>query len=171
LRSEPLQLLVVFDHYLDDRHVQVWVAPCLLPAGLRPLSQVSALKRSPRALGVPYRGRMGKRDALARLAFWLTADVRRATPPAWRAAYRSRTCRGFPPWLRGCWRRQHPRDKRPRRSTVQPSPRPAQLAFSAAESAIRAGSYRSRLLTPLAVHRLSFNRSGHSPFFRRRTIC
>jgi hypothetical protein len=53
-----------------------------LPAGLRPLSQVSALKRSPRALGVPYRGRMGKRDALACLAFRLTADVRRATPMA-----------------------------------------------------------------------------------------
>jgi len=31
------------------------------------------------------------------------------------------------------------------------------LAFSAAESATRAGSYRSRLLTPLAVQRLSFN--------------
>jgi hypothetical protein len=70
-------LLVVFDHYLDDRHVQVWVAPGrLFPAGLRPLSQVSALKRSPRALGVPYRGRMGKRDALARLAF--SARRRRA---------------------------------------------------------------------------------------------
>ena len=53
-----------------------------LPAGLRPLSQVSALKRSPRALGAPYRGRMGKRDALARLAFRLTADVPRATAAA-----------------------------------------------------------------------------------------
>jgi hypothetical protein len=54
---------------------------------------------------------------------------------------------------------------------VPPSPRPARLAFSAAESATRAGSYRSRLLTPLAVHRFSFNRSGHSPFFRRCTVC
>jgi hypothetical protein len=37
---------------------------------------------SPHALVVPYRGRMGKRDALARLAFRLTADVQRATPVA-----------------------------------------------------------------------------------------
>jgi hypothetical protein len=77
----PLQLLVVFDHYLDDRHVQVWVAPAgHHPAGLRPLLQVSAPKRSPRALGVPYRGRMGKRDALACLAFRLTARLSRQSP-------------------------------------------------------------------------------------------
>jgi hypothetical protein len=97
---------------------------------LRPLSQVSALKRSPRALGVPYRSRMDKRDALVCSAFRLTADVRRATPAAWRAGDRSRTRRGFPPWLRGGWRRQHRRDKSPGRSTVRPSPRPARLAFS-----------------------------------------
>ena len=44
-----------------------------LPAGLRLLSQVSALKRSPHALRVPYRGRIGKRDAL---------------PPGWAATGR-----------------------------------------------------------------------------------
>jgi hypothetical protein len=60
---------------------QVWVAPAgHHPAGLRPSVQVNGLIRPPRALGVPYRGRMGKRDALARLAFRLSADVRRATP-------------------------------------------------------------------------------------------
>ena len=31
--------------------------------------QVNGLIRPPRALGVPYRGRMGKRDALAELGF------------------------------------------------------------------------------------------------------
>jgi hypothetical protein len=50
------------------------------PAGLRPLSQISALKRSPRALGVPYRGRMGKRDALARLAFGSPPPCDRTRP-------------------------------------------------------------------------------------------
>jgi hypothetical protein len=38
------------------------------------------LIRPPRALGVPYCGRMGKRDALASLVFRLTAYVRRTTP-------------------------------------------------------------------------------------------
>jgi hypothetical protein len=50
------------------------------PAGLRPSVQVNGLIRPPRALGVPYRGRMGKRDALASLVFRLTPYVRRATP-------------------------------------------------------------------------------------------
>jgi hypothetical protein len=50
-----------------------------IPDGLRPLSQVSALNVSPRALRVPYRDRMGKRDALVHSTFRLTADVRRAT--------------------------------------------------------------------------------------------
>jgi len=60
----------------------VWLEPTgrgprqVIPAGLRPLSQVSALKRSPRALRVPYRGQMGKGDALVGLAFRLTAAVR-----------------------------------------------------------------------------------------------
>jgi len=57
------------------------VAPAgLFPAGLRPLSQVSALRRSPRALHVPYRGRMGKRDALARLAFGSPPPCDRTRP-------------------------------------------------------------------------------------------
>jgi len=136
----------------------------------RPRQVRFVLKRSPRALGVPYRGRMGKRDALACLAFRLTVNVRRQRPRQWTAGYRSRTRRGTQPRLRGRWRRQRRWDKPPTRSPVRPSPRPARLALSAAESATRAGSYRSRLLTPLAVHRLSFNRSGHSPFFRRCTV-
>ena len=52
----------------------------LIPAGLRLLSQFSALKRSPRALRVPYRGRMGKRDALARLAFGSPPPCDRTRP-------------------------------------------------------------------------------------------
>ena len=50
------------------------------PAGLRPSVQVNGLIRPPRALGVPYRGRMGKRDALARLAFGSPPPCDRTRP-------------------------------------------------------------------------------------------
>jgi len=68
------------EHILVARGADRMSPAGLFPAGFHPLLQVSALKWSPRALGVPYRGRMGKRDALASLVFRLTAYVRRVTP-------------------------------------------------------------------------------------------